>query len=95
MNACYFQNVVVTKLSLLYDYKPLYCSSLKEKVVGEEAFVRIAPAISGLADRATVHNLFKALVGDKKGLSLSMWLTYVDELLRCVPLSLKLNFLYF
>ncbi|KAL5787470.1 hypothetical protein ACOSP7_004419 [Xanthoceras sorbifolium] len=52
------------------------------KLVGEKAFVRITPAISGLADRATVHNLFKSLAGDKDGISLSIWLTYVDELLR-------------
>ncbi|KAK0588581.1 hypothetical protein LWI29_002877 [Acer saccharum] len=52
------------------------------KLVGEKAFVRIAPAISGLADRVTVHNLFKALAGDKEGITLSLWLTYVDELLN-------------
>ncbi|KAK0590196.1 hypothetical protein LWI29_023804 [Acer saccharum] len=52
------------------------------KLVGEKAFVRIAPAISGLADRVTVHNLFKALAGDKEGITLSLWLTYVDELLK-------------
>lgn len=58
--------------------------SLKGKLVGEKAFVRIAPAISGLADRVTVHNLFKALAGDKEGITLSLWLTYVDELLKWV-----------
>ncbi|KAJ0077940.1 hypothetical protein Patl1_36886 [Pistacia atlantica] len=54
----------------------------QKKLVGEEAFVRVAPAISGLADRATVHNLFKALAGDEQGISLSLWLTFVNELLK-------------
>ncbi|XP_020534678.2 uncharacterized protein LOC105633378 [Jatropha curcas] len=57
-------------------------ASLQGKLVGEEAFVRIAPAISGVADHSTAHNLFKALVGDEKGLSLALWLTYVEELLK-------------
>lgn len=48
----------------------------------EEAFVRVAPAISGVADRSTAHNLFKALAGDEQGISLSLWLTYVDELIK-------------
>ncbi|XVF00723.1 hypothetical protein REPUB_Repub04eG0026000 [Reevesia pubescens] len=52
------------------------------KLVGEEAFTRIAPAISGVADRPTVHNLFKALAGDEQGISLRVWLTYIDELLK-------------
>ncbi|KAL9448283.1 hypothetical protein AB3S75_015705 [Citrus x aurantiifolia] len=52
------------------------------KLVGKAAFVRITPAISGLADRATVHNLFEALAGDEQGISLSLWLTYIDELLK-------------
>lgn len=55
---------------------------LQRKLVREEAFVRIAPAISGVADHSTAHNLFKALSGDKKGISLSTWLTYVEELLK-------------
>ncbi|KAJ6427649.1 hypothetical protein OIU84_023108 [Salix udensis] len=55
---------------------------LKGMLVGEEAFVRIAPAISGIADRSTVHNLFRALVGDQQGISLGTWVTYVDELLK-------------
>lgn len=55
---------------------------LKKKLVGEEAFVRIAPAVSGVADRATVHNLFKALAGDEQGISLSLWLNFVNELLK-------------
>lgn len=55
---------------------------LKGKLVGEEAFSRIAPAISGLADRPTVHNLFKALASNEQGISLRVWLTYIDELLK-------------
>lgn len=51
-------------------------------LVREEAFTRIAPAISGVADRSTVHNLFKALAGDEQSISLSLWLKYVDELLK-------------
>lgn len=51
-------------------------------LVGEEAFARIAPAISGIADRSTVHNLFRALAGDQQGISLGTWVTYVDELLN-------------
>lgn len=51
-------------------------------LVGEEAFARIAPAISGIADRSTVHNLFRALAGDQQGISLGTWVTYVDELLK-------------
>ncbi|XP_050937405.1 uncharacterized protein LOC103487477 isoform X2 [Cucumis melo] len=56
--------------------------SLSKMLVREEAFTRIAPAISGVADRSTVHNLFKALAGDKESISLSLWLKYVDELIR-------------
>ncbi|XP_031394414.1 uncharacterized protein LOC116205867 isoform X1 [Punica granatum] len=54
----------------------------QDKIVGEEAFVRIAPAISGVADYCTVHNLFKALAGDGSGVSLRSWLTYINELLK-------------
>ncbi|XP_040366662.1 uncharacterized protein LOC112176229 isoform X4 [Rosa chinensis] len=57
-------------------------ASFQRKLVREDAFVRLAPAISGVADRSTVHNLFKALAGDEQGISLSLWLTYVDELLK-------------
>ncbi|KAG5229272.1 hypothetical protein OIU76_018660 [Salix suchowensis] len=57
-------------------------ASFQGMLVGEEAFVRIAPAISGIADRSTVHNLFRALVGDQQGISLGTWVTYVDELLK-------------
>jgi hypothetical protein len=56
--------------------------ALKGMLVGEEAFARIAPAISGIADRSTVHNLFRALAGDQQGISLGTWVTYVDELLK-------------
>lgn len=55
---------------------------VKRKLVGEEAFVRITPAVSGVADRSTAHNLFKALAGDEGGISLSLWCTYVNELLK-------------
>ncbi|KAJ9687363.1 hypothetical protein PVL29_016019 [Vitis rotundifolia] len=57
-------------------------ASFQRKLVGEEAFVRIAPAVSGVADRPTAHNLFKALAGDERGISLSLWCTYVKELLK-------------
>ncbi|MBA0557171.1 hypothetical protein Golob_027219, partial [Gossypium lobatum] len=57
-------------------------SSLQGKLVGEEAFTRIAPAILGVADHPTAHNLFKALAGDELGISLRVWLTYIDELLK-------------
>ncbi|CAL0334328.1 unnamed protein product [Lupinus luteus] len=57
-------------------------ASLQSKLVTEEAFVRIAPAISGVADHPTVHNLFKALAGDQKGISLSLWLTYINEYVK-------------
>lgn len=50
--------------------------------MGEEAFLRIAPAVSGLADCPTAHNLFKALAGDDKGISFSIWLTYINELVK-------------
>ncbi|KAF8079853.1 hypothetical protein N665_0996s0010 [Sinapis alba] len=59
--------------------------SFQGRFVEEEAFVRIAPAISGVADRATVHNLFEALAGgasDHKGISLEVWLAYVQELVK-------------
>jgi hypothetical protein len=58
--------------------------SFQGRFIGEEAFIRIAPAISGLADRATVHNLFKALATatDQKGISLEIWLAYIQELVK-------------
>ncbi|KAK9077099.1 hypothetical protein SSX86_005435 [Deinandra increscens subsp. villosa] len=52
------------------------------KLVGEEAFVRIAPAISGLADWPTVHNIFKALSGGQKSISFQVWSKYIAELLK-------------
>ncbi|CAI0439282.1 unnamed protein product [Linum tenue] len=55
---------------------------LKGKLVGEDAFIRIAPAVPGVADHSTVHNLFKALAGDERGISVEVWLTYIDELLK-------------
>ncbi|XP_073273567.1 uncharacterized protein [Primulina huaijiensis] len=54
----------------------------QRKLVGEEAFVRIAPAVSGVADHSTAHNIFKALAGDDQGISFSLWLTYIKELLK-------------
>ncbi|XP_011005197.1 PREDICTED: uncharacterized protein LOC105111519 isoform X2 [Populus euphratica] len=57
-------------------------ASFQGMLVGEEAFARIAPAISGIADRSTVHNLFRALAGHQQGISLGTWVTYVDELLK-------------
>ncbi|KAJ0241135.1 Uncharacterized protein HA466_0215900 [Hirschfeldia incana] len=59
--------------------------SFQGRFVEEDAFVRIAPAISGVADRATVHNLFEALSGgasDQKGISLEVWLAYIQELVK-------------
>ncbi|KAG8364083.1 hypothetical protein BUALT_Bualt19G0089400 [Buddleja alternifolia] len=55
---------------------------LKTELVGEEAFVRIGPAVSGVADCPTAHNLFKALAGDDRGISFSIWSTYINELLK-------------
>ncbi|PSS29169.1 F-box protein [Actinidia chinensis var. chinensis] len=57
-------------------------ASFERSLVREEAFVRIAPAISGVADRSTAHNLFKALAGDERGISFNLWSTYIDELLK-------------
>ncbi|XP_076947494.1 uncharacterized protein LOC143619443 isoform X2 [Bidens hawaiensis] len=57
-------------------------ASFQRKLVGEESFVRIAPAISGLADWPTVHNLFKALSGGQKSISFQVWSKYIDELLK-------------
>ncbi|KAG6524875.1 hypothetical protein ZIOFF_014819 [Zingiber officinale] len=56
--------------------------NLKGQVIGEEAFVRIAPTIAGVADISTAHHLFKALVGDEEGMSYSLWTTYLSELLK-------------
>ncbi|XP_042463034.1 uncharacterized protein LOC122046411 isoform X2 [Zingiber officinale] len=57
-------------------------SSFQGQVIGEEAFVRIAPTIAGVADISTAHHLFKALVGDEEGMSYSLWTTYLSELLK-------------
>ncbi|KAL3843707.1 hypothetical protein ACJIZ3_001110 [Penstemon smallii] len=57
-------------------------NTLQKKFVGEEAFVRLAPAVSGVADCPTCHNLFKALAGDERGISYSIWSTYINELLK-------------
>ncbi|XP_047969466.1 uncharacterized protein LOC125213137 isoform X1 [Salvia hispanica] len=57
-------------------------SHFQKKLVGEEAFIRIAPAVSGVADCPTAHNLFKALAGDEKGISFSIWSTYITELVK-------------
>ncbi|XP_055816245.1 uncharacterized protein LOC129885829 isoform X4 [Solanum dulcamara] len=56
--------------------------SLQRRLVGEEAFVRIAPAVSGIADWTTAHNLFKALAGNDRGISFTSWSTYICELLK-------------
>ena len=52
------------------------------RLVGEDAFVRIAPAVAGVADVSTAHYLFRALVGAEKGLSFDLWTTYLTELLK-------------
>ncbi|CAL5377825.1 unnamed protein product [Camellia sinensis] len=57
-------------------------ASFQTRRVREKAFVRIAPAISGVADRSTAHSLFKALAGDEQGISFNTWSTYMDELLK-------------
>ncbi|KAJ0972007.1 hypothetical protein J5N97_019966 [Dioscorea zingiberensis] len=57
-------------------------SSLQRRLVGEDAFVRIAPAVAGVADVSTAHHLFKALAGAESGISLSLWITYIAELLK-------------
>lgn len=57
-------------------------NNFQRELVGEEAFIRIGPAVSGVADCPTVHNLFKALAGDDKGISFSIWSTYINELLK-------------
>ncbi|KAJ8572590.1 hypothetical protein K7X08_009101 [Anisodus acutangulus] len=55
---------------------------LKMELVGEEAFVCIAPAVAGIADWTTAHNLFKALAGNDQGISFTSWSTYICELLK-------------
>ncbi|CAD6235747.1 unnamed protein product [Miscanthus lutarioriparius] len=56
--------------------------SVLGRLVGEDAFVRIAPAVAGVADVSTAHYLFRALVGAEKGLSFDLWTTYLAELLK-------------
>ncbi|KAK3162586.1 hypothetical protein QOZ80_1BG0091230 [Eleusine coracana subsp. coracana] len=56
--------------------------SVLGRLVGEDAFVRIAPAVAGVADVPTAHHLFRALVGAENGLSFSLWTTYLSELLK-------------
>ncbi|MCO5548517.1 hypothetical protein L7F22_001977 [Adiantum nelumboides] len=53
-----------------------------EKMVGERAFLRIAPAVAGIADRPTAHHLYETLTEGKEGLSYTVWDTYITELLR-------------
>lgn len=60
----------------------LFLLKLKRRLVGEEAFVRIAPAVAGIADWTTAHNLFKALAGNDRGISFTSWSTYICELLK-------------
>ncbi|CAN1813030.1 hypothetical protein LINPERHAP1_LOCUS26732 [Linum perenne] len=72
---------LTSSISLLWCYM-LNLVLLQGKLVGEEAFVRIAPAIPGVADHSTVHNLFKALAGVERGISVKVWLTYIGELLK-------------
>nr|GMC87817.1 uncharacterized protein LOC109167177 [Ipomoea batatas] len=55
---------------------------LKGRLVREEAFVRIAPAVSGVADWSIAHNLFKALADNEQGISITSWSTYINELLK-------------
>ncbi|KAL2938664.1 CMRF35-like molecule 8 [Bienertia sinuspersici] len=57
-------------------------ASLQTRLVREEAFSHIAPALSGVADRPTVHNIYKALAGDKGGISFSVWSSYINGLLK-------------
>ncbi|URD77731.1 hypothetical protein MUK42_18588 [Musa troglodytarum] len=57
-------------------------SSFQGQLVGEDAFVRIAPAVAGVSDVSTAHHLFKALAGDEQGISLRLWTTYLAELLK-------------
>ncbi|KAH0468934.1 hypothetical protein IEQ34_002166 [Dendrobium chrysotoxum] len=61
---------------------PLEKSSLQTRVVGESAFVRIAPAVAGVADASTCHYLFRALAGDEHGISLNLWTRYIAELIK-------------
>lgn len=62
--------------------KHFACVPLQRRFVCEEAFVRIAPAVSGVADWPTAHNIFKALAGDQEGISYNTWSSYIIELLK-------------
>ncbi|KAI5065180.1 hypothetical protein GOP47_0019875 [Adiantum capillus-veneris] len=53
-----------------------------EKMVGKGAFVRIAPAVAGIADRPTALHLYEILSESREGLSYIVWDTYILELLR-------------
>lgn len=55
---------------------------LKNELVSEEAFIRIAPSVAGVADRSTAHNLYKSLIREEKGMSMSLWIMYVTALLK-------------
>ncbi|XAR53126.1 hypothetical protein NMG60_11021541 [Bertholletia excelsa] len=57
-------------------------ASFQTRLVHEEAFVRIAPAVSGVADWPTAHNLYKALAGNEQGVSFNTWSTYIDEIVK-------------
>lgn len=64
------------------SHKSLEGTSLKTMLVREDAFVRVAPAVSGLADQATVHNLYRALASNKGGISFRTWSSYIHALLK-------------
>ncbi|KAK1299853.1 hypothetical protein QJS10_CPB13g01223 [Acorus calamus] len=53
-----------------------------DKACWRKGFVRVAPAVSGIAETTTAHHLFKAIVGDEKGISISLWTMYISELLK-------------
>lgn len=80
-----FQRLIfVTMLAWEHPYSNPKDSTEKVsfQLVRKEAFARIAPAVSGLADYPTAHYLFKALAGAQEGISFQVWSTYIDELLK-------------
>ncbi|XP_020247230.1 uncharacterized protein LOC109824988 isoform X2 [Asparagus officinalis] len=88
-----FQRLIfITMLAWEHPYSedgdlhvPLENSSLQTRLtrlVGEAAFVRIAPAVAGVADISTAHHLYKALAGGAQGISLGLWTTYIAELIK-------------
>ncbi|ERN08640.1 uncharacterized protein LOC18436774 [Amborella trichopoda] len=87
-DAAFQRLMFITMLAWEHPYRsdgePTASSSMTSSIqlVGEEAFVRIAPAISGVADWSTAHHLFNALVGDESVLSLSVWSSFLSELVR-------------